>query len=77
MAALPFLLKQRIQEELYRSYIAESLYCIAENTAAYVGGVHMTQKYSDLISQKPRDTRTGEQIAADVISKLGLKVVES
>lgn len=76
LSALPFLLKQKAKEELYRAYIAESLYCIAENTARSVGGVCMTQKYTELINRKPPDTRTGGEIAAEVINKLGLKAVK-
>ena len=76
LAALPFLLKEQAKKELYDVYMAECLYCIAENTAKYVGGVHMTQKYTDIINKKPQDTRTGAEIAADVINRLGLKVVE-
>ena len=32
-------------------------------------------RYADLIDDKPKDTRSGEEIAADVIKKAGLKVV--
>lgn len=76
LSVLPFLLKEQAKKKLYNVYISECLYCIAENTAKSVGGIHMTQKYTDLINKKPQDTRTGEQIAVDVIKQCGLKVVE-
>ena len=35
----------------------------------------MTQRWVDVITPKNQDTRTGAEIAADVIKKAGLKVV--
>lgn len=35
----------------------------------------MTQRWADVITPKNQDTRTGAEIAADVIKKAGLKVV--
>jgi hypothetical protein len=32
------------------------------------------QRYAELIDHAPKDTRSGEEIAADVISRCGLKV---
>lgn len=75
MAALPSLIKARLEDEAYRMYSAECMRVITENTAKRVGGTMMTAKYADMISQKPKDTRSGEEIAADVIKKCGLKVV--
>lgn len=33
-------------------------------------------RYADWIDTKPKDTRTGNEIAADVIRKAGLKLVK-
>lgn len=35
----------------------------------------MMQRWVDVITPKKQDTRTGAEIAADVIKKAGLKVV--
>lgn len=75
MAALPSLLKERIDTEVYRMYTAECLRVLTENTAKYAGGNAITAKYTDMVNPKPKDTRSGEEIAADVIKKCGLKVV--
>lgn len=56
------------QEEVaYRVYVADSLYYQAENK-------QLTKRYMDIIRPKPVDTRTGDEIALDVITRLGLKV---
>lgn len=56
-------------------YVTDALKIIGENTARYAGGSHMTQRWADVITPKNQDTRTGAEIAADVIKKAGLKVV--
>ena len=56
-------------------YVTDALKLLGENTARYAGGSHMLQRWVDAISPKKQDTRTGAEIAADVIKKAGLKVV--
>lgn len=56
-------------------YVTDALKLLGENTARYAGGNHMLQRWVDVISPKKQDTRTGAEIAADVIKKAGLKVV--
>lgn len=75
IASLPSLLKSMVDEDVYRNYTAECLRVLTENTAKYAGGNVVTVKYTDIVNQKPKDARTGEEIAADVIKKCGLKVV--
>ena len=36
--------------------------------------VQSVQRYAELIDHAPKDTRSGEEIAADVITRCGLKV---
>lgn len=63
---------KQIQRDLtYRIYISDSLQNIPQNK-------FLTTRYYDLIyntSQKT-DNRTGDEIAADIINRLGLKVGE-
>lgn len=56
-------------------YVTDALKLLGENTARYAGGSHMMQRWADVITPKKQDTRTGAEIAADVIKKAGLKVV--
>lgn len=62
---------------MYRVYVTDALKLLVENTARYSGGNHMTQRWIDSITPKKQDTRTGAEIAADVIKKAGLKVVRN
>lgn len=48
---------------------------IAENTANAHGGKYPVKKLQDILNPPPPDDRTGEEIAADIIKKSGLKVV--
>lgn len=57
--------------------MTDALKSIAENTARFGGGSSMSKRYADILRPKPQDNRTGEQIAADVIAKTGIKVVRS
>lgn len=75
IAALPSLIKAKVDEDVYRMYTAECMRIITENTAKYAGGGIITAKYSDIVNPKQKDARSGEQIASDVIKKAGLKVV--
>ena len=59
----------------YRIYVAECLRMISENAASGGGGSHMAVKFEDIITPKPVDNRTGEEIAADIIKRAGIEVV--
>ena len=48
----------------------------AENTAKMVGGSYIKTAYADIIDPKPRDNRTGEEIADEIIKKCGLEVTK-
>lgn len=67
-----FYLKSKIKKErekaVYHKYVADSLYCLQ------VGDRQMNNAYSDIVDNKI-DTRSGEEIAADIIKRAGLKVV--
>lgn len=64
-------LQAEIRDRTYRIYITESIFAHGENK-------RLTAHYSDMIknvSQKC-DNRTGDEIALDVIERLGLRVEE-
>lgn len=69
--ALPFLLERQEQETYYRVYVAESLRLIGVNTARFAGGNYLEQKYVDLIEPKKEETRTEEEIIAQVRKSIG------
>ncbi len=59
----------------YRIYVSDCLRIISENTAKIGGGSYITAKFADIINPKPVDSRTGEEIAADIIKLAGIEVV--
>lgn len=67
--------QQEQKEFAYHVYVTDSLKLIAENTAKYAGGIHLTKRWADIVEQKPADTRTGAEIARDVIKAAGLVIV--
>lgn len=62
---------RREQEaEAWRAYLSEQV-------TLSVQGRYMGRSFAQLLadSRRPRDPRTGDETAADVISRLGLEVV--
>lgn len=66
---------QQCRGERLHEYITESLRCIGENVAQVSGGSYIRERWADIANPPARDARTGEEIAAEVIRKAGLKVV--
>lgn len=64
-------MEQKMDERRYRAYITDALMAIAENTARFNGGKTMTGRWND--AYKPVDTRSGDEIAVDVIRNAGLQ----
>lgn len=58
----------------YRIYVSDALKVIGENTARFASGTYLTRRYADVVNTKKPDTRTGEEIVADIIKKAGLVV---
>lgn len=61
-----------MRREVYRTYVCEALRCALP---AFGAGMRLTYRQAVEGAERPRDARTGDEIAADVISKLGLEVV--
>lgn len=58
-------------EKAYRVYISDAFFFVAETVARVFGGKYMGHRYIDLIEpQAPEETRTGEEIIADLGDKL-------
>lgn len=54
----------------YRVYVTDALKIAAANTQQFAGGQAMAERWAEGL--KPRDTRSGDEIAADIIRRAGL-----
>lgn len=59
--------EQQSRDELFRAYVARSLQAIPK-------GEYIEAGYADLAYPLPVDPRSGDEIAEDVIRRLGLEV---
>lgn len=69
-------LHQFAVDRAYRNYVTDCLKMIAENTRRAYGGTAPTQRFAEIISPKPKDTRTAEEIVEDVNRKCGLTMID-
>lgn len=60
--------KERAEDALRWEYVAEALRLIPQQK-------YPTSHLRELLHPKPQDTRTGDEIAADVIKAAGLELV--
>ena len=67
-------LNERAKTEAYRIYVTDALRVVAENTARFASGNYIKARYADMIEPKKQDTRTGDEIVADIIKRAGLVV---
>lgn len=58
-----------------RIYYAECLRILTENTAKLSGGAAMNTKLDELLHPKPADSRSGEEIFADLVNLTGMEVI--
>lgn len=54
------------REEAYRFYVTKSLQLMPQNK-------YITASYQDVLKPKKIDTRSGDEIAADIMERAGLK----
>lgn len=59
---------ERQREEAYRIYMTDAAYLQGQNKA-------FSQRYYELINPRTIDRRTGDEIAADVITNMQLEVL--
>ena len=74
IAALPAVIKQKAKDDAYRVYVTEALRILGENTAKYGSGSYLKAHYTEIIEEKPKETRTSDEIVSQIKSKL--KAVE-
>lgn len=69
---------QQRRDLAYRIYVSDGLKAISENLSRVGGGSYLIARYADLIDDsKQKDTRTGDEVAADVIKAAGLKLIKT
>ena len=58
-------------------YITDALMAIAGNTARFGGGEHPRKRWTELVDRRPvpEDTRTAEEIIADVAERAGITII--
>lgn len=74
-ATIGYKIKQDFEMELHREYMAKCARICTENTAKISGGSYIGLEYSKILHQKPKDNRTAEEIAADIIKLAGIEVI--
>ena len=58
------------EEKAYKSYIADCLRLITENTAISVGGSYITMRWSELINPQPQIEQKEGEAKERICSKL-------
>lgn len=58
------------EEHAYRVYMSDAILTVTETVARAFGGKYMGYRYIDLVEPQPEETRTGEEIIADLGKKL-------
>lgn len=73
MAFIIALFNKECEELAYKSYVADALQILSENT-----GRKINDRYIEVLEKlhKPKDNRSGIEIAEDVIKKAGLVVID-
>ena len=66
-------LLERKKKDTLDIYLADCLKNINEILAKTYGGSYSNQRYVELINPKKEDKRTGDEIAADIIKRAGLR----
>lgn len=69
--------KEHLREQSFRVYMTDAVRLACENTAKIGGGSSISKRWADMIESQnkgalARDTRSPEEIIADVVEKAGL-----
>ena len=72
LASLPYVIKRLDEDRLYRYYVTDSLYYMRRNNM-------LSNRFYDIVNKRTQeqDDRTGDEIAADIINRMGLECHES
>lgn len=67
-------LRDEAEARSYRAYVTDALKLLTENTAGRGPGRCLTRRWADAL--RPDDGQTGDEIAAGVIRRAGLRFTE-
>jgi len=59
---------KRTKDEAYKVYASDLLKCLAETW-----GAQIPYRYADMITPQAEEQKSGDEIALEIITKLGLK----
>lgn len=62
--------KQNVDEKIYRIYMSDLMKVVCERAA----GVSINKRYIEIMDPHRKDTRSCEEITADIVSRCGLEV---
>lgn len=69
---MAYLKVQQSREEAYQVYCTDALKAVVRNTANLAGGETMRMRFADIISSKPVDNRSSDEIIDDLKSKISM-----
>lgn len=70
-------IRRQQEREAFKTYVTDCLNYITSNTAKLSGGVYIKKRYTDIVNPPPVDDRPAMEIAKDVLSKAGIKIIQS
>ena len=71
--AIPYVIEDNAKRDLCVEYIGNALQILTDNTAHAVnGGRYLTNTLTDLLHPEREDKRTAQEIANDLVKRMGL-----
>ena len=67
-----YFIKHKNKQFIYQNYVCNCLKVIAENTARFAGGHTMAKTFNEILSYKPPENKSVNQIIADITANAGL-----
>ena len=70
LRTLPYKVKQDVEVEIYRNYMARCARILTENTAMMVRGEYINAEYEDIVHPRPKVEYKKGEIASKIKAKL-------
>lgn len=67
---MPYKIKEQAEETLYKNYITTCLQMLTKSVANFGGGSYMSKSYADILKPQKVETRTADEIIADMKKKM-------
>lgn len=75
LSILPVELKKQCEREKLIRYVTDGIQMITQNTAVHTGQHYLSVSFTDIMHPKPQETKSAQDIVADIMKKAGLKLV--